>query len=117
MLFSTFVSRRAPQNPCVIVTACTGMLCSLAYGDFSTKSTPSSFQSALAALAPPLQAAPNSPCIGTELSVAADTAAPTNSRRDNFGLLAILASPEPPLQSSYRGFEPALQQTFTHPAR
>src|SRR5579872_1122119 len=114
MLFSTFVSRRAPQNPCVMVTACTGMLCSLAYGDLSTKSTPSSFQSAVAALAAPPPVAPNKLRTGTELTRAADAAAPTNSRRDNFDLLAILASQEQPVQFPYKGFSSPLWSKRLH---
>src|SRR5579862_4783927 len=97
MLLSTFVVRRAPQNPAVIVTACTGILCSFAYGDLSKNSTPSSFQSALGALAPACQVAPSNPRAGTTLTAAADTAAPTNSRRVNFAFFAMLASPDPPI--------------------
>src|SRR5713226_9243446 len=35
MLAFTFVSRRGDQNPASIVTACTGTLCSFAYGDLA----------------------------------------------------------------------------------
>src|SRR5271163_4935700 len=92
MLLSTLVSRRAPQNPSVIVTACTGMLCNLAYGDLSTKRTPSSFQAGSAALGLPPQDEPKKFGIGTELTVAADNAAPTNSLRDNRDRFDIFAS-------------------------
>src|SRR5215470_15282151 len=46
MLFSTFVRRRAPQKPEVIVTACTGTFRSLAWGDLARFKTPWSFGSA-----------------------------------------------------------------------
>src|SRR5512133_2080941 len=42
MLRSTLVARRADQKPGSILTALTGTLCSLAYGDFSSCRIPAS---------------------------------------------------------------------------
>src|SRR4029077_6847563 len=94
MLFATLVWRRAPQNPSVIVTACTGTLCSLAYGDLSTKSTPSSFQLRSDEPGPLCPEKAISLWSGREPIAVTEIAEPTNARRDICDLLVMLSSSE-----------------------
>src|SRR5450755_4383887 len=82
MLLFTFVSRRAPQKPEPIVTACTGMLCNLAKGDLLRKRTPSSFQAGADPSAADSILKLSKVLNGMALTVAAEMADPTNSRRE-----------------------------------
>src|SRR6266446_5896890 len=92
-LLVTFVSRRGDQNPASIVTACTGTLRSLAYGDFAKFRIPWSRQDGDAAgaaescaRAPRPPANPlNSFCAPGSTEIAeADIAEATNFLREYF---------------------------------
>src|SRR5277367_3315646 len=82
ILLLTLTSRRAPQKPDVMVTACTGMLWSLAYGDLSTNRTPSSFQDGPDASGLCCCAGVRNLSTGTAEIAATEIAEPTNSRRE-----------------------------------
>src|SRR5580704_17221541 len=92
MLLVTLTSRRAPQKPAVMVTACTGMLRSLAYGDLSTNRTPSSFQDELDASGLCGFAGVRNLSTGIAVIAAAEIAEPTNSRREICGCCVISIS-------------------------
>src|SRR5690242_8323951 len=93
MLLVTFVSRRGDQNPASIVTACTGTLRSLAYGDFAKFRIPWSRQGGDAVSAaescsrvprPPANPL-NSFCAPGSMEIAeVDTAEATNFLREYF---------------------------------
>src|ERR1017187_7680101 len=92
MLLSMLIRRRAPQNPCVMVTACTGTLRSFANGDLSTNRTPSSLQSGLDAFESCKNEEGRELCTGQPATAAAEMAEPTNWRRENREYWDILTS-------------------------
>src|SRR5215467_3454755 len=89
MLFSTLVSRRAPQKPEVIVTACTGTFRNLACGDFARFNTPWSFHPGFVEEFTGVEGDADLPRggharlpRGSEPAAAAETAVLTNCRRE-----------------------------------
>src|SRR6266849_4583249 len=100
MLVLTLVSRRGDQKPLSMVTACTGTLCSLAWGDSARFRIPWSRQAGLLVCATescscaPMAA--SKPCKsfcapGSTEMAEADTAEATNSLREYFCLAFMVA--------------------------
>src|ERR1700682_1369432 len=105
MLAFTFVSRRGDQNPASIVTACTGTLCSFAYGEFARFRMPWSRQAGVVVSAtescsrPPR--APVNPikrfgAPGSTEIAEADIAEATNFLREYFCFPFMVALPTQP---------------------
>src|SRR5216683_5585907 len=108
MLLVTLISRRGDQNPASIVTACTGTLCSFAYGDLARFRIPWSRHCGVVVSATELCAAsrvpiarvklPKSFCAPGSTEIAeADIAEATNFLREYFPFMATL--PETNLRS------------------
>src|SRR6266478_2504971 len=102
MLELTLVLRRGDQKPLSIVTACTGTLCSLAWGDFARLRIPWSRQAGVmvssaefCSRAPTARANPlRSFCDpGSTEMAEADTAEATNFLREYFCLAFMVALP------------------------